>query len=110
MTYPKGKNKRLTYEELIETGALLGALCLRLLERFKAMDETVEFLITEMLKTKVEVYNYNKKSPYKRMEELEASLKGMNAYYQERLAELHTPPKKDTSNRYIYTSIKKEKS
>ena len=74
-------------------------LTLVLWEKQLAMNETITFLIYETAKIQCEDYRDSKKTPWKRIDELEAMVKGMNAYYQEKLAELRhptTPPlKKD---------------
>jgi len=71
-------------------------------------NETLEFLIMETAKIQCEDYRNSKKTPWKRIEELELMMKGMNAYYQEQLAELRhlTPPLK--KDKYTYDGIKND--
>lgn len=98
---------KLTYEEVVQTCCLLGVLVERLLENLRATGITLEFLTTEVLKIKSEIYTTKKKTPWKRIDELEKMIKGMNAYYQEKLSEIQhrQPLKKDTN--YVYSSINK---
>jgi len=72
-------------------------LTLKLFEKQLAINDTMEFLIFETLKLQALYLKDNKRTPYKRIEALEENMKGMNAYYQEQLAELRhhpTPPLK----------------
>ena len=89
---------RLSYEELIKTCSLLGVYVERLASRVAVLEEQADFWATQILKFKVDVYNtdkyWSRKTPWKRIDELEESLKGMNTYYQEKLAELQVSKRK----------------
>lgn len=60
---------------------------------YEAVQEQSEFEACEILKTKMDILNYSKKTPFKRLEELEQSLKGFITYYYENQKE-DTPKRK----------------
>ena len=92
---------RLTYKELIETCSALGVRQEKIIKALLNVQENVKFLIEQNLKMGVDIYKANKKTPWKRIDELEASLKGMNAFYQEKLSKLQAKPlKKDKEQTY----------
>ena len=62
--------------------------------------EWEEFITTEVLKTKGDVYKYSKKTPFKRLEEVEYSLSGVITYMNNRL---YNNPK-GTTNKKSYNS------
>jgi len=65
-----------------------------LLEFYGVVQEHDLFLIDQIFKTKLDVYNYSKKTPFKRLEELEQSLKGFITYYYESQKEVEKPKRK----------------
>jgi hypothetical protein len=85
-------------------------LTLKLWERQIATNQTILFLIQELLKLQALYLRDNKKTPYKRIEELELMVKGMNDYYQRKLTELRHPtsPLKKKGKDYKYTNVKKD--
>lgn len=91
-------------EEYINAICNLGVRLERLedfiIKFFKTYKETTDFILKEAWKARIDLLKYNKKTPVRKLEELEASMKGMNTYYQERLAELSTPKR---NNKYKYT-------
>lgn len=92
---------KLSYAEILNTCCLLGVLVERLVESLRVTQATVEFLTVEILGVKADFYTANKKTPWKKFEELEVMVKGMNAYYQEKLAEMQHKP---TPKRNIITN------
>jgi len=103
MAKSKPEAKPLTHKEVIKFLCDLAVWVEELdktqRELYEAIQEHSVFTNCEIFKTKLDILDYNKKTPRRRIEELEQSLKGFIAYYYENQKETLAKPRK----RYTYT-------
>jgi len=81
---------KLTYSELVNILSILSVRLERLedavLQLANSDTEQLDFLTHEILKARANELEANNKTPRKRLDEVEASLKGFIAYYTERIS------------------------
>ena len=69
----------------------------------KELSEWSEFQTTNILEVKGDIYNSTRKTPWKRLDEMDGMIKGFISYHQEQMADINSSLSSTyKKNKYLY--------